>query len=185
MVVDCGGRSIRSATLHALRKLPRLRTAVSFRRPRSALPPTTRDLPGGTSWWSQRTTHHGLAQRILRKHVGSRPMQTAPTGGQRSSARRHPRVPVTCVSSSKRRVCRHSTAPRPTWAQRWHVFSRLILRPRLKQPWRTSGSPLLWWRRRAQRPRRLHLHRTGTRAADLISLRIAGSPRFRRSTSPK
>jgi hypothetical protein len=66
--------------------------------------------------------------------------------------------------------------PKLIWAWRWHVFSRPILRPRLKQPWRTYGSPLLWWRRKARRPNRLRLRRAGTRAADLIGLRIAGSP---------
>jgi hypothetical protein len=42
------------------------------------------------------------------------------------------------------------------------------------------------WRRRARRPSRLHLRQAGTRAADLIGLRIADSPRSRRrSTKPK
>jgi hypothetical protein len=153
----CGRRSIRSATSHALRKLPRLQTAVSFRRPGSASPPTVRDLPGGASWWSQRTTHRGSAQQTSRRHVGSRPMQTALTGGRRSNARRYPRVPATCASSSRRRVCRRSTAPRTIWEQHWHVFCRPILRPRLKQPWHTYGSPLHWWKRRARHPNRLHL----------------------------
>jgi hypothetical protein len=105
VAAGCGRRSIRSTMPCALRKLPRLRTAASFKRPGLASPPTTRDLPGGASWWSQRTTHRGSARRISRKHVGSRPTQTTPTGGRRSSARRHPRVPATCISSSQRRVC--------------------------------------------------------------------------------
>jgi hypothetical protein len=174
-----GGRSIRSATSHASRRLPRLRTATSFKRPESASPPTPRDAPSGASWWSQRTNHSGLVQRILRKHVGSKPTQIAPSGGQRSSARRHPRVSAIYVSSSKRQGHRHSTAPRLTWARRWHVSSRLILHPRSKQPWPTSESPQLWWRRRARRPSQPHPRQAGTRAADLIGLRIASSPRSR------
>jgi hypothetical protein len=118
MAAYYGGRSIRSATSCALRKLPRLRTVVSSRRPGSASPPTTRDLPGGASWWSQRTNLHGSARRIPRRHVGSKPTRTAPRGGQRSSAKRYPRVPATYALSSKRRGSRRSTAPRPTWVRR-------------------------------------------------------------------
>jgi hypothetical protein len=45
--------------------------------------------------------------------------------------------------------------------------------------------PQLWWRRRMRRSR-LHLCQAGTRAADLIGLCIANSPRSRRrSTSPE
>jgi hypothetical protein len=104
MAVGYGGRSIRSVTSRAKRRLPRLWTAASFRRPGSASPPTARDPPGGTSWWSQQRTHRGSVRRIPSKHVRSRPMQTAPSDGWRRSARRHPRVPATYVSSSKRRI---------------------------------------------------------------------------------
>jgi hypothetical protein len=44
---------------------------------------------------------HGSAQRIPRRRVGSKPTRTAPRGGRWSSARRYPRVPVTCASSSR------------------------------------------------------------------------------------
>jgi hypothetical protein len=117
VTADCGRISTRSATSCALRMLPRLRMAVSSRRPGSTSP-TTRDLPGGASWWSPRTTHHGLARRIPRRHVKSKPTQTAPRGGRRSSARRYPCVPATCASSSKRRGSRRSTAPKTTWVRR-------------------------------------------------------------------
>jgi hypothetical protein len=43
--------------------------------------PTTRDPPGGASWWSQRTTHRGSTRQIPRRHVGSKPKRTAPRGG--------------------------------------------------------------------------------------------------------
>jgi hypothetical protein len=113
----CGRRSIRSATSRALLKLPRLWTTESFRRPGSTSPPTTRDLLGDASWWSQRKTHHGSARRIPRRRVGSKPTRTAPRGGRRSSARRYPRVPATCASSSKRRGSRRSTTLGPTWVR--------------------------------------------------------------------
>jgi hypothetical protein len=118
VAADCGRRWTGSATSHVLRKLPRLRTAVSSRRPESESPPTTRDLPGGSSWWSQQTTHPRSVRRIPRRHDGSKPTQTAPRGGKRSNARRYPRVPATCASSSKRRDSRRSTAPKPTWVRR-------------------------------------------------------------------
>jgi hypothetical protein len=185
VAVGYGRRSIRSATSRVPHRLPRLRTAASFRRPGSTSPPTTRDPPGGASWWSHRTTHHGSARQIPRRRVGSKPTRTTPRGGRRSSTRWYPRVPATYVSSLKRLGSRRSTAPRPTWVWRWHVSSRPTLRPRPKLPWPTSGSRLLWWRRSARRPSRLHLRLADTRAADLISLRIAGSPQSRwRSTSP-
>jgi hypothetical protein len=186
VAVGYKGRSIRSATSCAPHRLPRLWTVVSFRRPRSASPPTTRDPPGGASWWSQRVTHHGSARRTPKRHVESKPTRTTPRGGWRSSARRYPRVHVTYTSSSKRWVSRRSTAPRPTWVRRWHVFSNLTPRLGPKQPWPTSESPQPWWRRGARCPSRLHLRRAGTRTADPIVLRIAGSPRSRRrSTSPE
>jgi hypothetical protein len=95
-------------------------------------------------------------------------------------------VPTAYASNSIWRGFRRSTTPRPTWVQRWHISSRPILHPRPKRPWPTSGSPQPWWRRRARRPSRLHLRQAGTRAADLIGLRIADSPRSRRrSTKPK
>jgi hypothetical protein len=92
-------------------KLTRLQTVESFKRPRSASPPTIRDPPGTMFWWSQRTTHRGSARRILRKRVGSKATRTVPRGGRRSSARRYPRVPATYASSSKRWDYRRSTPP--------------------------------------------------------------------------
>jgi hypothetical protein len=53
----------------------------------------------------------------------------------------------------------------------------------LKQPWRTYGSPVHWWKRRALHPNRLHLRRAGTRAANLVGLCVAGSPRSRRRST--
>jgi hypothetical protein len=50
-------------------------------------------------------------------------------------------VPTTYASNSIWRGFRRSTAPRPTWVQRWHISSRPILHPRPKRPWPTSGSP--------------------------------------------
>jgi hypothetical protein len=149
VAVGCRGRSIGSATSRALRKLPRLRTVVSSRRHGSASPPTTRDLPGGVSWWSQRTTHRESAQRIPRKHVGPRPRQTAPSDRRRSSARRYPVCPRPASRVRRGGSADVQQPSGPTWAQRWHIFSRPIPHPRSKQPWCTSGSPLLWWRRRA------------------------------------
>jgi hypothetical protein len=182
MAIGHRGGSIRSVMSRTSHRLPRLRMAASSRKPGSASPPTTSDPPGGASWWSQRTTHRGSARRIPRKHVGSKPTQIAPSDGRRSSARRHPHAPAIYISSSMG-VCRCSTATRPTWVRCWHVFSMLILCPRSKQPWPMFGSPLLWWRRRAQRPSRLHLRLAGTRAADLIGPRTASSPRSRRRST--
>jgi hypothetical protein len=180
MDIDYGRRSIRSAMSRAPRRLPRLRTEASFRKPGSASLPTIRDPLDGASWWSQRMTHCGSARRIPRKHIGSKPTPTAPSGRRRSSARRHPHVHVTYVSSSKKRGYRHSIAPRPTYAPHWHISSWLILHLRLKQPWPTSRSPQLWWRRRVWRPSQMHLRQAGTRIADLIGLCIENSPQFRR-----
>jgi hypothetical protein len=114
VAVGYGGISIRSAASHASRRLPRLRTAASFRRPGSASCPIAKDPPSSASWWSQRTTHRGLARRILRRRVGSKPMRTVHRGGWRSNARRHLHVPATYVSCLKRRGYQHSTTPRPT-----------------------------------------------------------------------
>jgi hypothetical protein len=49
VAVGYGGRSIRSVTSHTSRRLPRLRTAASFRRSGSASPPTARDPPSAVS----------------------------------------------------------------------------------------------------------------------------------------
>jgi hypothetical protein len=111
VAVSCGRRSIRSATSRVLCKLPRLRMVAGFRRPGSASPPTTRDLPGGASWWSQRTTHRESARRNPKRRVGSKPTRTAPRDRQWSSARLYPRAPATCASSSKRWGSQRSIAP--------------------------------------------------------------------------
>jgi hypothetical protein len=103
-----------------------------------------------------------------------------------SSTRRYLRVPMIYTLSSKRQDCRRSVAPRPTSARRWHVSSKPIFRPKTTQPWPTSGSPQLMWRRGARHPSQQHLRRAGTRAADLVGLRKASSPQsMRRSTNPE
>jgi hypothetical protein len=49
VAVGYGRRSMRSTTSRAPHRLPRLRMEVSFRRPGSASPPTTRDPPDSAS----------------------------------------------------------------------------------------------------------------------------------------
>jgi hypothetical protein len=129
--------------------------------------------------------HHGSARQTPRRHVRSRAMPTTPKGRRRSSTKWYPRVPATYVSSSKRRGCRRSTALGPTWVRLRHVSSRLTHRPRLMQPWLTSGLPHPRWKKGVRRTSLRHLRRVGICAVDLIDLRIASStPSRRRSTNP-
>jgi hypothetical protein len=69
VVAGCGRRSTRSVMLHALRRPSCLRTSASSRGPGSVSLPTTKDPPGGASWWFQRTIHHGLALLTQNLHL--------------------------------------------------------------------------------------------------------------------
>jgi hypothetical protein len=132
--------------------------------------------------FSERSTT-GLAQRTLRRHVGSKPTRTAPRGGPKSSARRYLCAPAAYALSSKRQGCRSSTALRPTWVRRWHISNRPTLHPSLTRLWLTSRSPQLWWKKSVWRPSPRHLRQAGIRAVDPIDLRIASSPPSRRRST--
>jgi hypothetical protein len=149
VAADYGRRSIESVTLDVVYGPPRLQTSASSRRPGSASLPTTRDPYGSVSYWFRRINHHGSVRRTSRRHVGFKTMRIVPKGGRRSGARRYLHAPTTYASSSKRRGFRRSIALRPTWVRRWHISNRTTLCPRLTRLWLTSGSPQLWWKKRA------------------------------------
>jgi hypothetical protein len=126
-----------------------------------------------------------VVRQTLWRHVGSKATRIAPGGERRSSARRYPHAPVTYASSSKRRGCRCSTAPRPTWARQCHISSRPTFHLRLMWLCLTSGWPQPWWKKRAWCLSLRHLCCAGIRVVDPIDLRIASSPPSRRkSTNP-
>jgi hypothetical protein len=87
--------------------------------------------------------HHVTMRLTPRRHIESMATPTWPST-QKSSATKYLLVLETFDSSSRRWACRHSTAPRPTWAPLWHASSKPIPHPRPKHPWLTFGSPRPW-----------------------------------------
>jgi hypothetical protein len=121
---------------HTLYEFPRLRMTVSSRRPEYASPPTTRDPPGGVSWWFQRTTHRESAR--FRGGVSDPSQHEARSEASGGAGQAVPLCARDYTSSLKRQDYRCSTASRPTWVRCWHVSSKQILRPRPTLPWPTS-----------------------------------------------
>jgi hypothetical protein len=69
---------------------------------------------------------------IPRRRCGSRGTPTAPSDVRKNNVVRSLSALETFVSSSRKRGYPRSAALRPTWALRWHIFSKPTSRSKLK-----------------------------------------------------